>query len=161
MEKEKMSLDQLDSLKIDLEDKLKKLKEELLEVDTEIHWRTIKSKVTVFKEMFESRINQFCKFTRYYDDEEDGDMGSEVITLCKIKEVSYDPEKEDNNVVRIELIACHIFNDWHNKIDLWPDEPDTIHYGELVSGRVDDIIFYESLDEVRMVLKSIVDEQVK
>lgn len=160
MEKEKMSLDQLDSLKIDLEDKLKKLKEELLEVDAEIHWRTIKSKITEFKEMFESHINQFCKFTRYDDMEEDDDMSSKVIILCKIKEVSYDPGK-DSCVVRFELIASHTFDDFNNKINFWPDEPDSIYEKQFLSGRVDDIIFYESLDEVKMFLKSIVDEQVK
>lgn len=160
MKKEKMSLDQLDSLKIDLEDKLKKLKEELLEVDTEIHWRTIKSKVMVFKEMFESHINQFCKFTRHDDMEDDGDMGSKVTILCKIKEVSYDPGK-DSCVVRTEPIASYTYNDFNNEINFWPNVSNFIYEKQFLFGRVDDIIFYESLDEVKMVLKSIVDEQVK
>lgn len=158
MEKEKMSLDQLDSLKIDLEDKLEKLKEELLEVDTEIHWRTIKSKVTVFKGMFESHINQFCKFTRHEIDEDNKEY--EVITLCKIKEVSYDPGK-DSCVVRTEPIASYTYNDYYNEINFWPNESNSIYEEQFLSGKVDDIIFYESLDEVKMVLKSIVDEQVK
>lgn len=158
MEKEKMSLDQLDSLKIDLEDKLKKLKEELLEVDTEIQGRAMKSKVTVFKEMFESHINQFCKFTRHEIDEDDKEY--EVIILCKIKEVSYDPGK-DSCVVRTELIASYIYNDYYNEINFWPVESDSIYEDQLLSGRVDDIMFYKSLDDAKIVLKSIVDEQVK
>ena len=137
---------------------LKKLKEELLEVDTEIHWRTIKSKVTVFKEMFESRINQFCKFTRHYIDEDDKEY--EVIILCKIKKVSYDPEK-DSCGVKTELIASYTYNDYYNDINFWPNESNSIYAEQFLSGRVDDIIFYESLDEVKMVLKSIVDEQIK
>lgn len=143
MEKEKMSLGQLNSLKIDLEDKLEKLKEELLEVDTEIQDRAAKS---TFKEMFESHINQFCKFT----------YSSEVTILCKIKEVSYDSGR-----VRIKLIASYTLDDYRNKINFWPNELDSIYEEQFLSGRVDNIIFYESLDEVKMFLKSIVDEQVK
>lgn len=154
-----MSLDQLDSLKIDLENKLEKLKEELLEVNAEIQGRAIKSKVTVFKEMFESHINQFCKFTRH-DIDDDDDNNYEVIILCKIKEMSYDPGK-DSCVVRTELIASYTLDDFNNEIDFWPVESDSIYSDQFLSGRVDDIIFYESLDEVKMFLKSIVDEQVK
>lgn len=151
MEKENMSLDQLDSLKTSLEDKLEKLKEELLEVDTEIHWRTIKSKVTVFKEMFESRINQFCKFTRYV-------IGIPEVVLCRIDCMDFDTGK-NSWVVQTELIAT--YNSHNNKVKFFSKELSFIYEEQFLSGRLDDIIFYESLDEVKMVLKSIVDEQVK
>lgn len=157
MEKEKMSLDQLDSLKNSLEDKLVKLKEELLEVENEIQGRALKSKITEFKEMFESHINQFCKFTRHYTDEDDKEF--EVIILCKIKEVSYDPGR-DSCVVRTEPLASYNYNDYHNEINFWPIESDSI-YSQFLSGRLDDIIFYESLDDAKMFLKSIIDEQIK
>lgn len=158
MKKEKMSLDQLDSLKISLEDKLVKLKEELLEVENEIQGRAVKSKVIEFKEMFESRINQFCKFTRHDIDGDDKEY--EVIILCKIKEVNYDPGK-DSLIVRTELIASYTYNDYFNEINFWPDESDSIYGDQLLSGRVDDIMFYKSLDDAKIVLKSIIDEQVK
>lgn len=158
MEKEKMSLDQLDSLKTSLEDKLEKLREELLEVKDEIQCRAVKSKVLEFKELFESHLNQFCKFTRHDIDEDDKEY--EVIILCKIKEVSYDPGK-DSCVVRTELIASYLYNDYHNEINFWPNESDSIYEKQFISGRVDDIIFYESLDDVKEILKSIVDEQIK
>ena len=158
MEKENMSLDQLDSLKTDLEDKLVKLKEELLEVENEIQGRVVKSKITEFKEMFESHVNQFCKFTKHEIDEDDRNY--EVIILCKIKEVSYDPGR-DSYVVRTELIASYLYNDYYNEINFWPIESNSIYGEQFLSGRVDDIIFYESLDEVKMILKNIIDEQVK
>lgn len=120
MKKEKMSLDQLDSLKNSLEDKLVKLKEELLEVENEIQGRALKS---------------------------------------KIKEVSYDPGR-DSCVVRTEPLASYNYNDYHNEINFWPIESDSI-YSQFLSGRLDDIIFYESLDDAKMFLKSIIDEQVK
>jgi len=158
MEKENMSLDQLDSLKTDLEDKLEKLRDELLEVENEIQGRVIKSKITEFKEMFESHVNQFCKFTKHYTDEDDREF--EVIILCKINEVSYDPGK-DNYVVRTKPIASYNYNDFHNEINFWPIESNSIYSSQFLSGRLDDIIFYESLDDAKMFLKNIIDEQVK
>lgn len=148
MEKENMSLDQLDSLKTDLGNKLVKLKEELLEVENEIRSRVMKNKTTEFKEMFESHINQFCKFTRYV-------IGIPEVVLCKIKEINYDPGRRDW-VVGVEFIACH-----HRDKMIFSNSLGFIYEEQFLSGRVDDIIFYESLDEVKMILKNIIDEQVK
>lgn len=159
MEKEDMSLDQLDSLKTDLENKLEKLRDELLEVEGEIQGRVMKNKTTEFKELFESHINQFCKFTRHYTDGDDKEF--EVIILCKINEVSYDPGK-DSCVVRTKPIASYNYNDFHNEINFWPTiESNSIYSSQFLSGRVGDIIFYESLDDAKMFLKNIIDEQVK
>jgi len=148
MEKENMSLDQLDSLKTDLENKLEKLRDELLEVEGEIRSRVMKNKTTEFKELFESHINQYCKFTRYI-------LGLPEVILCKIKEINYDPGRRDW-VVGVEYVACH----HHDKV-IFSNSLDFIYEEQFLSGRVDDIIFYESLDEVKIILKNIIDEQVK
>lgn len=148
MEKEKMSLDQLDSLKTSLVEKLTKLREELLDVEGEIRSRVMKNKTTEFKELFENHINQFCKFTRYI-------VGIPEVVLCKIDCMDFDTGK-NSWVVGVEFIACH----HHDKM-IFSNSLGFIYEEQFLSGRVGDIIFYESLDEVKMVLKSIVDEQVK
>lgn len=153
MKKEKMSLDQLDSLKLSLEDKLKKLREELLEVEDEIQCRVMESKVSEFKELFKSHINQFCKFTRYK-------LHIIEVTLCKIKDIKYDVE-ENGWVLQVELIASYLYNDYHNEINFFTDDLDSIYEEQFLSGKIEDITFYESLNGIKEVLKSIVDEQIK